>query len=128
VRNSKKNGSKPRKSSRKRRRKIGLGVRNVVRLAFEFERLLGNAVVKTKTALARRAGCHPTRVGQILKVMDLAPAVVERLLDLDYLPRRMSERYLKEQVLPERPNRQVAKIEKEFGNTMRRIERGEKGW
>jgi DNA invertase Pin-like site-specific DNA recombinase len=66
-------------------------ITRLLALAFRFEKLLEEGVVRNYPELARRAGVSISRVSQILKLRNLAPEIQDRILTLSGDHRYLSE-------------------------------------
>jgi hypothetical protein len=66
-------------------------ITRLMALAFRFEQLLTEGIVRNYPELARRAGVSLPRISQILKLRNLAPAIQEKLLALSGDHRYLSE-------------------------------------
>ena len=61
--------------------------------AFHWQRLLNEGHVSSQADLARREGLHPTTVGDVLRLVLLAPQIVEMVVD-GQQPRTLSLTWL----------------------------------
>jgi ParB-like chromosome segregation protein Spo0J len=72
---------RPGRSRKRKARDRVPRVAYLVALALKMERMLARGEVKTQTELARIMGVTPARVTQILRLLDLAPAIQEAIID-----------------------------------------------
>ncbi len=85
-----------------------------IHVAVEFQKLLDEGLVNSRSELARRYQMSRARVTQLMDLLDLAPEIREQLLQLETRKsvRRLSERRLRPLIHLRSPSAQIHQFQK----------------